>query len=148
VGDTEVYVSYDELVALHDLLFLELARRIPLFPSENEKTPENKQFAENHSDFPSTLQELKVAALTLRCCIRLLPLIELFDTGLRNAMGIGLDNLLQKLCSPMELCSLPSKVHSSEVIISNIEPYRTPLLCALLEVRLYSSDFTPLFCSS
>jgi hypothetical protein len=135
VGDTEVYIKYEELVALHDLLFLELARHIPLFSAENEK------FAEGHSAYPSTLQELKVTALTLRCCIRLLPLIELFDTGLRNAMGVDLDKLLQKLCSPTEPCLLPTKFYSSEVITCNIEPYRAPLLCALLEVRFYSVLF-------
>lgn len=129
VGDREVYIGYDELVALHDLLFLELARHIPLFPAKNGK------IAESHSVFPSNLRELKVTAVTLRCCIRLLPLIELFDTGLRNAMGVSLDNLLHKLCSPTEPCLLPSKVYSSEVTTSNIEAYRAPALCTLLEVR-------------
>ena len=132
VGDTEVHIDYDDLVALHDLLFRELAHHIPLFSADNEK------FAGRHSAFPSTLQELKVTALTLRCCIRLMPLIELFDTGLRNATGVGLDDLLQKLCSPRELCLLPPEVCSSE-------PFRAPLICALLEVWLCSCDLFPYF---
>jgi hypothetical protein len=139
VGDREVFITYDDLVALHDLLFQELAHHIPLFLADNEK------FAESHSAFPSTLRELKVAALTLRCCIRLLPLVELFDTGLRSVMGVDLDNLLQKICSPWEPCLLRSKVSSSEATTSTVEPYRAPMLCASLEVRLFSSDFVPLF---
>ncbi|KAG0603039.1 hypothetical protein M758_10G061200 [Ceratodon purpureus] len=128
VRDREVNVNYDDLVALHDLLFRELAHHIPLFSAGNEK------LAEIHSAFPSSLQELKVAALTLRCCIRLLPLIELFDTGLRNAMGVDLVNLLRKICSPWEPCLLRTKICSSGGITPNIEPYRAPTLCASLEV--------------
>lgn len=135
VREREVYINYDDLVALHGLLFRELAHHVPLFSADDGR------FGESHSAFPSTLQGLKVAALTLRCCIRLLPLIELFDTGLRNAMGVGLDNFLQKLCSPWEPCLLPAKVCPLEAMTSNIEPYRAPMLCASLEVRLFSNDF-------
>lgn len=118
VGDKQVLLSYGDLVALHELLFLELSLQVPLFGAESE--------------FPSNLQ---VAALTLRCCIRLLPLIELFDTGLRNAMGVALDIVLQKLCSPTEPCLLPTRVlTATEVLTFDIEPSRGPLLCALLEV--------------
>lgn len=75
----------------------------------------------------------------------LMPLVELFDTGLRSVMGVDLDNLLQKICSPWEPCLLRLKVFSSEATTSTIEPYRAPMLCASLDVRFFSSDFIPLF---
>uniref|UniRef100_A0A7I4B2P0 DUF7812 domain-containing protein n=2 Tax=Physcomitrium patens TaxID=3218 RepID=A0A7I4B2P0_PHYPA len=128
VGETEVYIIYDDLVALHNYLLREVGRHVPLFSAKDDK------FGEIHFVFPPTLLELKVTALTLRCCIRLLPLMELFDTGLRNVMGMGLNNLLQKIGSPREPCLLSKNAFALQRAASNIDPHRAPTLCALLEV--------------
>jgi len=93
---------------------------------------------ENWNPFPSTHLDLNLTAQTLRCCIHILPLLELFDTGLRYRAGIALDAILQKLCTPSELCLLLSQKcvdgHNLHEASLEIVSHRAPTLCAMLEV--------------
>lgn len=125
VDSRRVCIKYDDVLDMQTLLFQDLSHYVPSLVVEGDMAGEGRCIV-----FPSTKLELKVTALTLRCCIRLLPLIELFDTGLRNAAGVALDRLLQKLCSPTEPCLLQNM--DSLKVGAN----RGPMLCALLEVFL------------
>lgn len=135
VGPKSVRIKYDDILDLHDSLFQELAQHIPSFFSDCGS------FAGNINKFPSTYMELKVTALTLRCCIRLLPLIELFDTGLRYTAGVAIDRLLQKLSSPTEPCLLPGAERTSAETPSEVQPNRALTLCVILEVRCKHTEF-------
>lgn len=125
VDSRRVCIKYDDVLDMQILLFQDLSHYVPSLVVEGNMEGEGRCIV-----FPSTKLGLKVTALTLRCCIRLLPLIELFDTGLRNAAGVALDRLLQKLCSPTEPCLLQN-VDCLKVVAN-----RGPMLCVLLEVFL------------
>lgn len=88
VGEIEVYIIYDDLVVLYNYFFWEVGCYVFFFFVKDDK------FGEIYFVFFLIFLEFKVIVLILCCCIRLLFLMEFFDIGLWNVMGMGLNNLL------------------------------------------------------
>jgi hypothetical protein len=74
VGSRNIQISYGEMLDLYDLLYQGLTQLVPFFFSDQRTMIENQN--------PFTHLDLKLIVQTPWCYIHMLPLLELFDTGM------------------------------------------------------------------
>ncbi|KAL3678030.1 hypothetical protein R1sor_020986 [Riccia sorocarpa] len=104
VGNTTVRLNCAEVIQLHNLLTDELQYHTDFLtkPAFTQSQLERCKFDE----IISRNLCLEVITRTLRCCIRILPLVDCFDTS-ASFRGAGfLVRLMQQLCSPGTLLDI------------------------------------------
>ncbi|BBN02306.1 hypothetical protein MPTK1_2g14220 [Marchantia polymorpha subsp. ruderalis] len=105
VGTLNVRLQNVEVIELHNLLARELKNHTERLAGPHSSSHICSSAEGDRSDeiLTRTLH-LEVVSETLRCCIRILPLVDCFDTSVSLRGAALLDSLMQQLCSPASLC--------------------------------------------
>ncbi|KAG6548181.1 hypothetical protein Mapa_010232 [Marchantia paleacea] len=105
VGTLNVRLQNVEVIELHNLLARELKNHTELLagPHSSSHICSNAE-GDRQDEILSRTLHLEVVSETLRCCIRILPLVDCFDTSVSLRGAALLDSLMQQLCSPARLC--------------------------------------------
>ncbi|XP_024518688.1 uncharacterized protein LOC9629820 [Selaginella moellendorffii] len=123
VGDAMVIIAHDDVVRLYKVLFQELAKIGSYLLTNFWYVPEMVPCS---SDAALHFEEL---AQSLCCCIRIIPIVDMFNTSMSHTAASTVHEMLHHLCSPSKFFPLGSpytvKEHQDVVLRS-----------ALLEVFL------------
>ncbi|CAM6092509.1 unnamed protein product [Calypogeia fissa] len=106
VGASAVFLGHKEIAQLHELVVRELKDQT-YFLSALSWVCNRHSFegSSEEGNFTMVLN-LKAVSQTLRCCIRILPLMDCFDKNASLASTKLLDGILQQLCHPTKLFHL------------------------------------------
>jgi hypothetical protein len=116
IGASAVLLRREEVLQLHELLFVELQGQTYFL--HELSLPDNKQQDEDANDNFSSLN-IEIVSQTLRCCLRMLTLVEFFDKSATLSSTRLLDGLLERLCHPIKLSHFLGLRASQDVHCTN-----------------------------
>ncbi|XP_002990517.2 uncharacterized protein LOC9631564 [Selaginella moellendorffii] len=123
VGEAMVTIAHDDVVRLYKVLFQELAKISSYLLTNFWYVPEMVPCSSEAA------LHFEALAQTLCCCIRIIPIVDMFNTSMSHTAASTVHDMLHHLCSPSKFFPLGSpytvKEHQDVVLRS-----------ALLEVFL------------
>ncbi|KAJ7559986.1 hypothetical protein O6H91_04G110000 [Diphasiastrum complanatum] len=103
IGKTKVFFNRTDVKNLHVLLFRELAEIAQYLLPDYYCKADICSWAVINEIFQS---QIEFICECLRCCIRVIPMIECFDTSISQSASETLDDIFQGICSPTNIFSL------------------------------------------